>query len=298
MLPFLHRMYSHFLTKGLPTLYTTTIFLVFCLFEAVLAMVLPGPHVKGLPIPHEGGRQLDYKCNGVISLYTTYLVSAVLHYSGLWRLTEVFSSRDSLFPLPLPLFSAPYSFLVFSYPTRVPWHDPLYRTLLPSIVDEFAPLFFSFFSFLLLLLLLPLLPINLIPDCGQLWLHHDSGDHHWLRGDRRHLLPDDHVRQTPPHVRQRPLRHLHGRHPQPPHPQPRPQGMPISPLPSPLVPFLPRSLKRSVIIRPAIPHLLCDLLNSPNSYFPSSFLSLFFLFFSSLLFSFLFFSLPFFTDLG
>jgi hypothetical protein len=82
-------MYDHFLEKGLPTLYTTQIFLGLCLFEAVLAMILPGPHVKGLPIPHEGGRQLDYKCNGVISLYTTYLVSAALHYSGVWRLTEV-----------------------------------------------------------------------------------------------------------------------------------------------------------------------------------------------------------------
>lgn len=53
-------------------------------------MILPGPNVKGLPIPHEGGRQLNYKCNGVVSVYLTYVVAFALHYTNTWRLTEVF----------------------------------------------------------------------------------------------------------------------------------------------------------------------------------------------------------------
>lgn len=96
IVPFAHRMYGHFLEKGLPNTYTTTVYLGFCLFEAILAMILPGPIVKGLPIPHENHRQLDYKCNGVISVYLTYVVAFGLHYTGTWRLTEIIDNFGSI----------------------------------------------------------------------------------------------------------------------------------------------------------------------------------------------------------
>jgi len=96
LVPFLHRMYGHFLAKGLPNSYTTTVYLTFCLFEALLSMVLTGPMVKGLPIPHENFRQLEYKCNGVLALYTTYAVAAALHLTGTWRLTEIVDNFGSL----------------------------------------------------------------------------------------------------------------------------------------------------------------------------------------------------------
>lgn len=58
-MPFWNRVYGHFLEKGLPNQYTFTVYLGFCLFEAILAMVLPGPIVKGLPIPHENHRRMQ-----------------------------------------------------------------------------------------------------------------------------------------------------------------------------------------------------------------------------------------------
>ncbi len=69
-----------------PSLKAWAIYWIFLLFEAVCYMVLPGVTTIGKPIPHEGGRQLPYYCSGMWSFYTTIIVAAALHVSGVFPL--------------------------------------------------------------------------------------------------------------------------------------------------------------------------------------------------------------------
>lgn len=61
----------------------------FLIFEAACYLYLPGITVKGKPLPHEGGRRLDYYCSGLWSFYTTIVVAAALHLSGIFPLYTV-----------------------------------------------------------------------------------------------------------------------------------------------------------------------------------------------------------------
>jgi delta24(24(1))-sterol reductase len=48
-----------------PTWFAAKLYLGFCLLQGFLAYVMPRPIVKGLPIPSENNKQLEYRCNGV-----------------------------------------------------------------------------------------------------------------------------------------------------------------------------------------------------------------------------------------
>lgn len=76
-------------THAAPTTFGFTVYLLFCLFQFVLAWYMPGPIVKGLPIPSENGRQLEYRCNGVTSFYATLVVAFALHHYGIFPLTLI-----------------------------------------------------------------------------------------------------------------------------------------------------------------------------------------------------------------
>jgi delta24(24(1))-sterol reductase len=96
ILPFFLRMWNHIKTSAAPTWYTIKIYSLFCIFEAFLAVIMPGPIVKGLPIPSEGNKQLEYICNGVNSLYATLIVSFLLDYFNIWKLTKIIDNFGSL----------------------------------------------------------------------------------------------------------------------------------------------------------------------------------------------------------
>lgn len=72
-----------------PTLYAAKIYILFFLWQALLAYVMPGVKAKGFPIPSECNRQLEYLCNGVSSFYLTLVAAALIHYYDIWRLTEI-----------------------------------------------------------------------------------------------------------------------------------------------------------------------------------------------------------------
>src|SRR5687768_1436924 len=57
---FVSRFYTHMTLDAAPTPYAAKVYLLFCLFQAILAMTLPGPIVKGLPVPSLGGKRLEY----------------------------------------------------------------------------------------------------------------------------------------------------------------------------------------------------------------------------------------------
>lgn len=72
-----------------PTWYAAAIYLGFCLLQALLAYTMPGPTIKGLPIPSENNRQLEYKCNGAWSFYVLLIIAGVAHYTNIFLLTEI-----------------------------------------------------------------------------------------------------------------------------------------------------------------------------------------------------------------
>lgn len=73
-------------TGAFPHAKAWAIYWTFFIFEGILYLTLPGVYSTGKPLPHEGGKQLRYYCNGVWSFYTSIAVAAVLHFTGIFKL--------------------------------------------------------------------------------------------------------------------------------------------------------------------------------------------------------------------
>eukprot|EP01006_Ploeotia_vitrea_P029588 TRINITY_DN62099_c0_g1_i1.p1 TRINITY_DN62099_c0_g1~~TRINITY_DN62099_c0_g1_i1.p1 ORF type:complete len:442 (-),score=30.16 TRINITY_DN62099_c0_g1_i1:1371-2696(-) len=95
IIPFFNRMFEYIKEGAAPTLYTTAWYLGFLVFTCILNLIMPGPTIKGLPIAHQGGRQLKYLCNGVWSWWATLATAAALHVSGIFPLTEIVDNLGS-----------------------------------------------------------------------------------------------------------------------------------------------------------------------------------------------------------
>lgn len=78
--------YEHLSVHACPTFKAFATFMAFLLLEYVLAVVLPGMTVKGLPLPSEGGYRLTYKVNAISSWYCVLLIAGTLHYTGVYPL--------------------------------------------------------------------------------------------------------------------------------------------------------------------------------------------------------------------
>jgi len=86
---FLYRIATLVYTHAFPNLKAWTIYVSFILFQLLLALTMPGVISKGLPVPSEGYKELEYRCNGVFSWYVTLITVLALHYSGLFPLQTV-----------------------------------------------------------------------------------------------------------------------------------------------------------------------------------------------------------------
>lgn len=76
-------------TGAYPHLRAWAAYWIFGAFEVVLYLVAPGVYAYGKPLPHEGGKQLKYYCSGFFSLYATLAVAAVLHLTGVYRVSAI-----------------------------------------------------------------------------------------------------------------------------------------------------------------------------------------------------------------
>jgi delta24(24(1))-sterol reductase len=72
-----------------PSLFAWKIYWAFCIFEGACYCLLPGVWAFGKPLAQEGGKQLKYYCSGVWSFYTTMVVVAALHYTGVFPLYTI-----------------------------------------------------------------------------------------------------------------------------------------------------------------------------------------------------------------
>jgi len=77
----------------MPNMFTVTTYLGFVVFQAVLAVVLPGVSTKGLPLPGKKDKkestQLTYLCNGLCTWYVTLATVAALYYFNLFKISWV-----------------------------------------------------------------------------------------------------------------------------------------------------------------------------------------------------------------
>jgi delta24(24(1))-sterol reductase len=58
----------------------------FFITEGLFYIFMPGIWAKGKPLPHLGGKQLDYYCSGMWSFYATIVIALTAHFSGLFPL--------------------------------------------------------------------------------------------------------------------------------------------------------------------------------------------------------------------
>lgn len=86
---FVRRLVDHVYQGAFPTFKAWSIYWIFLVVQAVFYVTLPGIKLKGGPIEWEGGKRLDYYCNAAWSFYTTMLLAAVLHFTGLFKITTV-----------------------------------------------------------------------------------------------------------------------------------------------------------------------------------------------------------------
>lgn len=86
---FLSQYISHITTSACPTLEAFIIFFTFFILQIILAITLPGPLVKGLPVPSENNKVYVYKCNAVWCWYFTFILLFALNYFQLFKLSRI-----------------------------------------------------------------------------------------------------------------------------------------------------------------------------------------------------------------
>lgn len=78
---------SQQLSKAYPTWQTVAMYWGFMILQVIFAYVLPGPVVKGLPVPSENNKQYPYLCNALYSWYLTLALAGGLYYFNIFEIT-------------------------------------------------------------------------------------------------------------------------------------------------------------------------------------------------------------------
>lgn len=89
VVPWVQQMVDHVKQGAAPTVTAAVLYVGFALFQAVLSFVMPGVWVKGLPVPSEGYKQLDYLCNGISAWYVTLGLAGTVQYFGVFDLSKI-----------------------------------------------------------------------------------------------------------------------------------------------------------------------------------------------------------------
>ena len=71
LIPFFTNLWNHVRDFAAPNYHAVVVYLGYVVFSAILSMTMPGPIVKGLPVPSLNFQRLEYLCNGVSSFYLT-----------------------------------------------------------------------------------------------------------------------------------------------------------------------------------------------------------------------------------
>ena len=88
--PFFAGIWALIVAHATPTWSTVAIYWAFLAVQGVMAALLPGLEIKGLPIPSRGGARLVYRCNGITAWWLTLAGVAVLHVTGVFPLQTIY----------------------------------------------------------------------------------------------------------------------------------------------------------------------------------------------------------------
>ncbi|KAJ7577037.1 ERG4 ERG24 ergosterol biosynthesis protein [Mycena floridula] len=94
--PFLWRMWAHVAKDASPNLYAWKVYSGMFFYQLFLGWAMPGYKQEGLPVPSLGYKTLMYNCNALTSLWTTLFTAAILHTTGIFRLTEIIDNYGHL----------------------------------------------------------------------------------------------------------------------------------------------------------------------------------------------------------
>ncbi|KZS94323.1 ERG4/ERG24 ergosterol biosynthesis protein [Sistotremastrum niveocremeum HHB9708] len=94
--PFLGRMWGHVKQDAFPTPYAFAMYGSLMAFQLLLAFIMPGYQQEGLPVPSLGYKTLMYNCNALTCWYTTLVTVTVLHWTHIFRLTEIIDNFGEL----------------------------------------------------------------------------------------------------------------------------------------------------------------------------------------------------------
>lgn len=86
---FIYLYFNYIFTYASPTWEAIAIFFTFFIVQIVLALIMPGPVVQGLPVPSENGKVHSYLCNAVWCWYTTIPTLLLLNYFEIFRLSRI-----------------------------------------------------------------------------------------------------------------------------------------------------------------------------------------------------------------
>ena len=86
---FLKRLAGYVYEGAYPTLWAWKVEWGFLLFQAFNYVTLPGIWTRGLPIPQNDNKGLEYYCNAVWSFYFSTVVAFVLNYTGIFKLASL-----------------------------------------------------------------------------------------------------------------------------------------------------------------------------------------------------------------
>ncbi|PFH51778.1 hypothetical protein AMATHDRAFT_141557 [Amanita thiersii Skay4041] len=96
IIPFLWRLWEHIRVDASPNWYAWKVYSGNVFFQLFIAYILPGYMQEGLPVPSLGYKTLMYNCNALVCLYATLITAGALHYTGIFRLTEIIDNYGHL----------------------------------------------------------------------------------------------------------------------------------------------------------------------------------------------------------
>ncbi|KAF2867249.1 ergosterol biosynthesis ERG4/ERG24 [Massariosphaeria phaeospora] len=83
-------------TEAFPTNKAWQIYWFFGLVQMAFYMYMPGVYRKGKPVPHLGGKQLDYYCSAMWSYYTSIAIALTLHFTGVFKMYTLIDEFGSI----------------------------------------------------------------------------------------------------------------------------------------------------------------------------------------------------------
>ena len=93
--PFFARIWGQIVANAMPSLSTFAIYWTFLVAEGLMAALLPGLEIKGLPIPSRAGKRLVYRVNGIPAWWLTLAGIAALHFIGIFPLQSIYEQFGS-----------------------------------------------------------------------------------------------------------------------------------------------------------------------------------------------------------